>query len=71
MKRIVLGPFNRVEGDLEISLDVDAGQVVAARVNSPLFRGFEQLLIGRAAQDALVIVPRLSLIHISEPTRPY
>ena len=59
MKRIVLGPFNRVEGDLEISLDVDAGQVVAARVNSPLFRGFEQLLIGRAGQDALVVVPRI------------
>ena len=59
MRRIVLGPFNRVEGDLEISLDVDAGQVMAARVNSPLFRGFEQILIGRAAQDALVIVPRI------------
>ena len=49
MRRIVLGPFNRVEGDLEISLDVDAGQVFAARVNSPLFRGFEQILTGRAA----------------------
>ena len=40
MKRIQLGPFNRVEGDLEVGLDVEAGQVVAARVNSPLFRGF-------------------------------
>ena len=30
VRRIVLGPFNRVEGDLEISLDVDAGQVFAA-----------------------------------------
>jgi hydrogenase large subunit len=59
VKRIVLGPFNRVEGDLEIALDVDAGQVMAARVNSPLFRGFEQILAGRAAQDALVVVPRI------------
>lgn len=59
MRRIVLGPFNRVEGDLEIALDIDAGQVMAARVNSPLFRGFEQLLTGRAAQDALVVVPRI------------
>ncbi len=59
MRRIVVGPFNRVEGDLEISLDVDAGQVMAARVNSPLFRGFEQILTGRAAQDALVVVPRI------------
>lgn len=60
MRRIQLGPFNRVEGDLEISLDLDAaGQVQAARVNAPLFRGFEQMLIGRKAEDALVIVPRI------------
>jgi len=57
--RIVLGPFNRVEGDLELSLDLAAGRVQAAYVNSPLFRGFEQILIGRAPLDALAIVPRI------------
>ncbi|MEN9476993.1 MAG: hypothetical protein RLZZ300_1134, partial [Pseudomonadota bacterium] len=30
MTRIVLGPFNRVEGDLELSLDLAAGRVQAA-----------------------------------------
>ena len=59
MKRIVLGPFNRVEGDLELSLDLEGGRVQAAYVNSPLFRGFEQLLVGRAPLDALAIVPRI------------
>jgi len=59
MTRLVLGPFNRVEGDLEISLDMVAGRIEAARVNSPLFRGFEQLLVGRAPLDALAIVPRI------------
>ena len=59
MKRIQLGPFNRVEGDLEVGLDVDAGCVAAARVNSPLFRGFEQVLVGRPPEDALAIVPRI------------
>ena len=59
MTRIVLGPFNRVEGDLELSLDLAAGRVQAAYVNSPLFRGFEQILIGRAPLDALAIVPRI------------
>ncbi|NJD26139.1 MAG: HupV protein [Betaproteobacteria bacterium] len=59
MSRIVVGPFNRVEGDLEVSLDVESGQVAAARVNSPLFRGFEQILVGRPPADALVIVPRI------------
>ncbi|MDP3637733.1 MAG: nickel-dependent hydrogenase large subunit, partial [Azonexus sp.] len=59
MTRIVLGPFNRVEGDLEVSLEVEAGQVISAQVNSPLFRGFEQMLVGRVPEDALAIVPRI------------
>ncbi len=59
MKRIQFGPFNRVEGDLEVSLDVEQGRVAAAWVNSPLFRGFEQVLVGRAPEDALAIVPRI------------
>lgn len=59
MSRIVLGPFNRVEGDLEVTLDLEHGQVRSAMVNSPLFRGFEQLLVGRAPEDALAIVPRI------------
>ena len=58
-RRIVLGPFNRVEGDLEVSLDVAGGTVAAAYVNSPLYRGFEQILPGRATLDALAIVPRI------------
>ena len=59
MSRIVIGPFNRVEGDLEVSLDLEAGSVRAAFVNSPLFRGFEQIMVGRPALDALAIVPRI------------
>ncbi len=59
MSRLVAGPFNRVEGDLEIKLDVECGAVTAAYVNSPLFRGFEQILAGRAPSDALVYTPRI------------
>jgi Ni,Fe-hydrogenase I large subunit len=59
MSRLVVGPFNRVEGDLEVSLDVEGGRVAAAYVNSPLFRGFEHLLLGRDPADALVIAPRV------------
>ena len=59
MTRILLGPFNRVEGDLEVSLEVDDGRVVSAQVNSPLFRGFEQIMLGRAPEDALAVVPRI------------
>ncbi|MEF8701417.1 MAG: nickel-dependent hydrogenase large subunit [Candidatus Accumulibacter sp. UW20] len=57
--RRVLGPFNRVEGDLEITLDIEAGRVSAAFVNSPLYRGFEQILQGKMPADALTLVPRI------------
>src|SRR6056297_2551684 len=57
--QLLVGPFNRVEGDLEIRLDVEAGRVRAAYVNSPLFRGFERMLVGKAAMDALTITPRI------------
>lgn len=59
MTRLVVGPFNRVEGDLEVTLDIADGQVRAAHVNSPLFRGFEQILLGKDPFDALVFVPRI------------
>ncbi len=57
--RRIVGPFNRVEGDLEISLDINAGRVQAAYVNSPLYRGFEQILQGKEPADALTLVPRI------------
>lgn len=57
--RLVAGPFNRVEGDLEVTLDIDGGTVREARVNSTLFRGIERILEGREPLDALVIAPRI------------
>lgn len=57
--RLVVGPFNRVEGDLEVKLDIAEGHVARAEVNAPLYRGFEQMLIGRDPRDALVITPRI------------
>lgn len=57
--RIIAGPFNRVEGDLEIRLDVEDGRVAAAYANSPLFRGFEVMLRGKDPRDALTITPRI------------
>ncbi len=57
--RLVLGPFNRVEGDLEVTLDISDGRVARAEVSSPLYRGFERMLEGRDPRDALVITPRI------------
>ena len=58
-QRLVVGPFNRVEGDLEVQLDIADGAVQSARVVSPMYRGFENMLAGRPPHDALVIVPRI------------
>ncbi|WP_022723662.1 nickel-dependent hydrogenase large subunit [Rhodopseudomonas sp. B29] len=59
MTRITIGPFNRVEGDLEVRLDVEGGRVMRAEVTAPLYRGFEQILEGRPVLDALVLAPRI------------
>lgn len=59
MSRLIMGPFNRVEGDLEVHLDIADGVVREARINAPLYRGFEQILQGRTPLDALTIAPRI------------
>lgn len=57
--RIISGPFNRVEGDLEVKLDIEDGCIQQAQVTAPMYRGFEQILHGKPPLDAMVIVPRI------------
>ena len=59
MSRLVVGPFNRVEGDLEVQLEVEEGRVRSARVNATMYRGFEQILLQHAPLDALTYAPRI------------
>jgi uptake hydrogenase large subunit len=59
MSRLIVGPFNRVEGDLEVRLDIAHGVVERAEVVAPMYRGFEAMLLGRSPRDALTIVPRI------------
>ncbi|WP_432474105.1 nickel-dependent hydrogenase large subunit [Amphritea sp. HPY] len=58
-RRISVGPFNRVEGDLEVNLEISGAAVSSAKVNSTLYRGFEQILQGKHPMDALVYTPRI------------
>lgn len=51
--------LNRVEGDLEIGLTLEDGVVTEARTIGTLYRGFEQIMVGRAPRDAMVITPRV------------
>jgi Ni,Fe-hydrogenase I large subunit len=69
MSRLIIGPFNRVEGDLEVKLDMKEGRVEEARVVSPLYRGFERILKGKDPQDALVYAPRIcGICSVSQST---
>lgn len=52
-------PLNRVEGDLEIRVEVEDGVVVDAWSSGTMYRGLERILIGRDALDGLVITPRV------------
>jgi hydrogenase large subunit len=58
-KKIHFYPLNRVEGDLEIRIEVDNNMVSDAWSAGIMYRGFENLLIGRAALDGLVLTPRI------------
>jgi Ni,Fe-hydrogenase I large subunit len=58
-KTVQIVPLNRVEGDLEIQLEITDGTVTDARSIGTMFRGFETLLKGRAPLDSLVITPRI------------
>ncbi|MCM2359747.1 MAG: nickel-dependent hydrogenase large subunit, partial [Geobacteraceae bacterium] len=52
-------PLNRVEGDLEVQVELDNGVVTDAWCSGTMYRGFEKIMQGRGALDGLVITPRI------------
>lgn len=58
-KKININPFNRVEGDVEITVEVKDGVVQNAMSKGVMFRGFEIMLKGRDPMDAIVFTPRI------------
>ncbi|MHC5035838.1 MAG: nickel-dependent hydrogenase large subunit [Planctomycetota bacterium] len=66
-------PLNRVEGDLEIRVEINDGVVTDAWSSGTMFRGFERILVGRGALDGLVITPRIcglcNLCHLTAASR--
>ncbi len=73
-KRILCDvPMNRVEGDLEVRIEVKDGRVADAWSAGTLYRGFENLMRGRGALDGLVMTPRIcgicSTTHLTAAAR--
>ncbi len=52
-------PLNRVEGDLELHLELDGDTVSDVRSVGTMYRGIENLMKGRGPMDSLVITPRI------------
>lgn len=66
-------PFNRVEGDLEVSIEVSDGRITDAWSAGTLYRGFENMMKGRGSLDGLVMTPRIcgicSTTHLTAAAR--
>ena len=58
-RRTIRMDLNRVEGDMEVRLELEGHTVTDAWCVGTMFRGFEQILVGRDPGDALVIAPRI------------
>ena len=56
---IKIDPVTRLEGHLEVTLSNTDGVVSSAKSGGMLFRGFENLLIGKLPQDAIYITQRI------------
>jgi hydrogenase large subunit len=55
---IVIDPVTRIEGHLKIEATVENRTVIDARTSGTLYRGFEQMLVGRNPLDAIQITQR-------------
>jgi hydrogenase large subunit len=58
-KTITFSPFSRLEGDLQVKVDIEDGRIVRALASGTLYRGFELMLVGRDPLDAIVISCRV------------
>lgn len=57
--KVAIDPISRIEGHLKVEVEVKDGVVADARVFGGMYRGFEQILIGRDPRDASQITQRI------------
>lgn len=54
-----ISPLGRVEGDLDLKVQIRDGVVVDAWTEASMFRGFEIILKGKDPQAGLIVTPRI------------
>ena len=57
-KRITVDPITRIEGHLRIDCDISDGKVSNAWSSGQMFRGIEEILLGRDPRDAWIFTQR-------------
>ncbi len=55
----IVDPVSRIEGHMKITIEIDQGEVTDAKVSGTLFRGFENILVGRVPDDAPLLTQRI------------
>ena len=58
-KRLTIDPVTRIEGHLRVDVEVDGGRVKKAWASGQMWRGVENILIGRDPRDAWAITQRI------------
>lgn len=58
-KKIIINPLTRISGFMEIDVTIENNRVVDAKTKGNLFRGFEQMLVGRNPFDAVYFTQRI------------
>jgi len=57
--KITVDPVTRIEGHLKVEVDVANGSVTDARCIGTMFRGLEQIVIGKDPRDVPYVVERV------------
>ena len=58
-KRVTIDPVTRIEGHLRVDVEVDGGRVKKAWASGQMWRGVENILVGRDPRDAWAITQRI------------
>jgi len=59
VKELNISPVGRVEGDLDVKVEIEGGRVTRAYTMSSMFRGFERIMQGKDPQSGLIVTPRI------------
>ena len=58
-KRIVINPVTRLSGFMELDVTVENDRVADVKTKGVMFRGFEQMMVGRSPFDAIYLTQRI------------